>query len=328
VSRETLTVSRQRRGRAFSYLDAAGEPIRDPETVARFRELAIPPAWEEVRLSPDPRAHIQATGLDAAGRLQYIYHPEWQQRRERKKRRHLATLAAALPRIRRRVQRDLGAAAGSRELALAVGVALIDRTAMRVGRERYLAVHGTRGAGTLFARDVSVRGDTVRIQFPAKSGKRAVYDLHDPALTAAIGRLKTIAGRNLLMWRDEAGAARTIRTEGLGAYLREIAGVPIAPKDFRTLHASALAGEALAGLERGVSATARKRQMAEVTRLVAQFLRNTPAVCRASYIAPCLFELFEKDRFEALWVEAAAQANGHGLRQREARLAVLLELAA
>jgi DNA topoisomerase-1 len=328
VSSEALTVSRQRRGRAFSYFDAAGEPIRDREAIRRFRDLAVPPAWQEVRLSPDARSHIQATGVDGAGRLQYIYHAEWQRRRERKKLRQLTMLAAALPRIRRRVRRDLDAEAGSRELALAVGVALIDRTAMRVGRERYLSAHGTRGAGTLFARDVSVHGDRVRIRFPAKSGKQAVYDLDDPVLASAIVRLKAVAGRYLLMWWDETGAARPIRTEGLVAYLHDIAGDRVTPKDFRTLHASALAGEALARLERGETPTRRKRQLGEVVRTVAAFLQNTPAVCRGSYIAPCLFELFESGRLTATWADAAAPPNGHGLRQREARLAALLEAVA
>src|SRR5690606_33073869 len=157
---------------------------------------------------------------------------------------------------------------------------------MRVGRERYLAANGTRGAGTLYARDVSVEGDMVRIGFPAKSGKRASYSIRDGRLADAIGRITTIRGRRLLMYLDDEGSTRAIRTEELNAYIREISGARVTAKDFRTLHASALAAEALAGLPRAPSVSGRKRQMASVTRQVAGFLQNTPIICRKSYIAP------------------------------------------
>ncbi len=158
-----------------------------------------------MRIAANPLAHIQAFGTDAAGRLQYIYHPEWERLRTRHKQQQLALLTAALPRIRRRVRDDLEAESGSKQLALAIGVALIDRTAMRVGRERYLDAHGTRGAGTLYSRDVSVHGDEVRVSFPAKSGKRAIYSFNGPRLARAIETVKSIAGRRLLMYRGDDG---------------------------------------------------------------------------------------------------------------------------
>ena len=325
VGRDDLTIRRRRHGRTFGFIDADGELIRDPEIRERARCLSIPPAWTDVRIAPNPRAHIQAFGTDAAGRLQYIYHPEWEARRTRHKQNQLALLTAALPRIRRRVREDLEAEAGSEQLALAIGVALIDRTAMRVGRERYLDAHGTRGAGTLYSRDVSVDGDEVRVSFPAKSGKRAIYSFNGQHLARAIDAVKSIAGRRLLMYRGDDGKARAIRTEDLNRYLREIAGVAVTAKDFRTLHASALAGEALAKLEPGESATARKRQMAAVTKQVATFLQNTPAICRASYIAPCHYALFEKGRLAAIWAAGGDGANG--VKQREVRLAAVLEAA-
>lgn len=325
VGRDDLTIRRRRHGRTFGYTDADGELIRDPEIRERARGLAIPPAWIDVRIAANPRAHIQAFGTDAAGRLQYIYHPDWEARRVRHRQQQLGLLTAALPRIRRRVHDDLEAEAGSKQLALAIGVALIDRTAMRVGRERYLDAHGTRGAGTLYSRDVSVNGDAVRVAFPAKSGKRASYSFTDARLAAAIVAVKSIQGRRLLMYRDNDGKARAIRTEDLNRYLRDIAGVAVTAKDFRTLHASALAAEALAKLEPGESATARKRQMADVTKQVAAFLQNTPAISRASYVAPCLYALFEKGRLAEMWAAGGDGANG--VRQREVRLAAVLEAA-
>lgn len=323
VGRGDLTIRRRRHGRTFGYIDEAGELIRDAETRERARSLGIPPAWNDVRIAASPRAHIQACGTDAAGRLQYIYHPEWEARRLRRKQQQLSLLTAALPRIRRRVRENLEAEAGSKELALAIGVALIDRTAMRVGRERYLDANGTRGAGTLYSRDVTVKGDEIRVAFPAKSGKRASYGFTDARLARAIERVKTIPGRRLLMYRN--GETRVLRTDDINRYLREIAGAPVTAKDFRTLHASALAGEALARLEPAESMTGRKRQMAEVTRQVAAFLQNTPAISRASYVAPCLYALFDKGRLAELWAAGGDGANG--VRQREVRLAAVLEAA-
>jgi DNA topoisomerase-1 len=325
VTRDALVVRRVRHGSGHAYLDAEGKSWPRGELRARALHLGIPPAWTEVRVAPDPLMHIQACGLDAAGRVQYIYHPDWEKRRARKKQKQLAMLTTALPRIRRRVHDDLGAEAGSRTLALAIGVALIDRTAMRIGRERYLDASGTRGAGTLYSRDVTVEGDTITLNFPAKSGKVASYTLEDAPLAAAIGRVKTIPGKRLLMYRGDDGTAHAIRSEELNRYLREIAGARVTAKDFRTLHASALAGEALARLEPGSSVSARKRQAAGVAKSVAAFLRNTPAITRKSYIAPCLFALFEKATLADLW--AATVERHDGLKVREARLAAVLEAA-
>jgi len=326
IKREDLVVRRMRHGRGHAYFDVEGKPWPAGELRDRAMHLGIPPAWTDVHIAPDPRMHIQACGTDAAGRVQYIYHPEWEARRTRRKQRQLALLTEALPRIRRKVHEDLEAETGSKTLALAIGVALIDRTAMRIGRERYLDARGTRGAGTLFTRDVAVEGDRLTLSFPAKSGKRADYTLEDARLAGAIARVKTIPGKRLLMYRTDEGVAKAIRTEELNRCLREIAGAPVSAKDFRTLHASALAAEALAKIEPGESAAARKRQVADVTRNVAAFLRNTPAITRKSYIAPCLFALFETAKLSDMW---AAVAERHdGLRVREARLAAVLAAAA
>ena len=325
VSRDDLTVRRVRHGRGHACLDADGKTWPAGELRERALHLGIPPAWTEVRVAPAPNMHIQACGLDAAGRVQYIYHPDWERKRTAKKQHQLGLLTGALPRIRRKVSEDLDAEAGSRTLALAIGVAMIDRTAMRIGRERYLDARGTRGAGTLYSRDVAVKGDEIVVSFPAKSGKVASYTLADAKLAGAIGKVKSVPGRRLLMYRDAEGKPRAIRTEEVNRYLRDIAGVPVTAKDFRTLHASALAAEALAKLEPGESVTARRRQVAGVTKSVAAFLRNTPAITRASYIAPCLFSLFEKKTLGEMW---AAVERRDGLRVREARLAGVLEAVA
>lgn len=325
VTRDDLTIERRRNGKGYMLIDASGAKLRDAALRARVRRLAIPPAWQEVHIAADERGHIQALGTDAGGRIQYIYHPDWEARCARHKQRQLAMLSAALPRIRRHAHHDLGAEAGSKELAQAIGVALIDRTAMRVGRERYLDAHGTRGAGTLFTRDVKVTGDRILLGFPAKSGKRATYVVKDSRLTDAVRRIKTVPGPRLLMYRDANGEPRALRTEDLNAYLRELSGANVTAKDFRTLHASALAAEALAKLEPGPSNAARRRQISNVARQVATFLQNTPTIAQQSYIAPCLFQLFEDGKLRPLWEQGGAGKNG--MRQREIRLGVVLEAA-
>jgi DNA topoisomerase I len=326
VARQDLTLTRRRRGKGFCYMDAAGALVCDKAVKARLKSLGIPPAWTDVRIADNPRAHIQALGTDEAGRVQYIYHPDWELRRNGRKQRRLALLTKVLPKVRRKVQADLAAEAGSKQLALAIAVALIDRTAMRVGREKYLQSNGTRGAGTLYAADVRVEGDEVRIAFDAKGGKRAEYSVTDARLADAVARIKTLSGRRLLVYRDEAGKVRPIKTNAINAYLHELAGVEISAKDFRTLHASAMAGEALARMEAGVSASARRRQMAQVAREIADALRNTPMISRKSYIAPLLFQLFDEGKLQDLW--SAPVRTRQGLKQREQRLGTVLEVVA
>ena len=322
VSRADLTISRHKKGAGFSYRDASAGLVGDAVTKVRIKALGIPPAWRDVRIAANPKAHIQALGVDEAGRDQYIYHPDWELRRDGKKLQRLSVLTAALPRLRRRIAEALGAETGSRELALAIAVAMIDKTAMRVGREKYLAANGTRGAGTLYARDVRVSGKEVCMTFDAKGGKRAEYCVMDARLAQAISRIKTLPGKRLLVYRDDAGKVRPIQTGAINDYLRTLSGVDISAKDFRTLHASAMAGEALALLEAGKSQTARRRQMAQVAREVSEVLRNTPAICRKSYIAPCLFKLFDSGKLKDLWDSAGA--GRAGLLAREKRLGVVL----
>jgi len=322
VSRDKLTIVRQKRGRGFCYRDADGALVCDQEVVRRIKALGIPPAWQNVRIAPHERAHIQVLGIDEAGRDQYIYHPQWELRRDGKKQKRLALLTRALPRLRRQLAVDLTAEAGTRTLALAIAVGLIDKTAMRVGREKYLEASGTRGAGTLFSRDVRVSGDEIWIAFDAKGGKRAEYRIVEPALADAVRRIKELPGKRLLVYRDETGKSRPIKTGAINDYLRDLAGVDISAKDFRTLHASAMAGEALAKLEAAASVAGRRRQMSRVAREVSETLRNTPAICRKSYIAPCLFKLFDDGKLKQLW-ESAGRGRV-GLATREKRLGAVL----
>ncbi len=322
VSRTDLTITRQRQGKGYCFRDASGALVSDKETRARAAALGIPPAWRDVRIAPQANAHIQVLGIDEKGRDQYIYHPDWELRRDGKKQKRLAALTSVLPRLRRNVAAGLQGEVGSRDLALAIAVALIDKTAMRVGREKYLEASGTRGAGTLYSRDVVVGDGEIAVTFDAKGGKRAEYKVVDAALTEAIRKIKTLPGKRLLVYRGDDGKVRPIKTGAINEYLRLVAGVEISAKDFRTLHASSLAAEQLAQLDVASSETGRRRQMAQVAKQVSEVLRNTPAISRKSYIAPCLFKLFGDGKLKPIWETAG---NGRaGILTREKRLGVVL----
>jgi DNA topoisomerase-1 len=293
VGAEDLTIRRVRCGRGYIYRTADGRRVRDPEALARFAALAVPPAYRDVRFADNPRAHLQAIGRDGAGRLQYRYHPDWATVRERRKAQRLLRLVQRLPVVRRAVTRHLSAAQPSRAFALASAVELIACTAIRAGDESYARQRGTRGAATLLKSNVRVEGDTVVLTFRAKGGKPVHKEVVAPRLAAAVRRLLGLPGRRLFQYRDESGAVRIVRREDINAFLREIAGVRISLKDFRTLCASAMVLETLARTVPATSARGRRRQVLDAVRSAADALANTPAICRKSYVHETVVTAFE-----------------------------------
>src|SRR5882762_6689942 len=246
VSTDELTIRRKRVGDNFTFVSARGRTIRDPITRARLKRLAVPPAYEDVLYAADPRAHIQAIGRDAAGRLQYRYHSDWEKVRERRKAKRLQRLVEALPRIRRAVNKHLATAEPTREFALSAVIELISCSAIRAGSESYAKANGTRGAATLHKSNVAVGGATVALKFRAKGGKDIDKEFHCPRVASAINVLRTLPGRRLFQYRDEGKTVRFVTAGEVNRFLREIAGVKISLKDFRTLCASGAALEALA----------------------------------------------------------------------------------
>lgn len=294
VERSSLRITRRKAGRGFCYLDAAGRVIRDAEIRARLSSLAVPPAYVDVRYAADPRAHLQAVGRDAAGRVQYRYHPRWEEVRARRKAERLARFADALPRIRRAVVRDLGCPAGTRALALAAVIELVTLTAIRAGEEAYARASGTRGAATLLKSNLRRDGARVVLSFRAKGGRRVVCEIDDPRFRAVVAALCELPGRRLFQYRDDGGAVRPVRAAEVNAYLTDIAGVPVSLKDFRTLVASAGVLDALARTERADSARGRNAQIVAAVHAAAQVLHNTPAICRKSYVLPAVVVAFEE----------------------------------
>jgi DNA topoisomerase-1 len=296
VSTDELTIRRKRKGDSYAFFSATGRPICDPVTIARLKRLAVPPAYEEVLYAADPRAHIQAVGRDAAGRLQYRYHPEWEQVREQRKARRLRRLVEALPRIRRAVNKHLATAEPTREFALAAVIELISSTAIRPGSESYAKANGTRGAATLLKSNITVNGSTVALKFRAKGGKNIDKEFRCPRAAAAINVLRALPGRRMFQYLGADGAPHIVTASDVNAFLREIAGVKITSKDFRTLCASASALEALARIAPAASERGRRRQVKEAVTAVSEELANTPTICRKSYVHQTVVAAFEKGK--------------------------------
>jgi DNA topoisomerase I len=315
--------TRRRSGRGFAYNDPAGQLVRDPELLQRFRDLAIPPAWREVWICPWPNGHLQAVGTDSAGRRQYLYHPEWRRRRDQEKFDSMLAFARALPTIREVTQAQLGqepAGRGepTRQQVLACTVRLLDLGLFRIGGEDYAEENGSYGLATLRREHVTVHaGVTVRFDYTAKGGKRRVVSIPDPTVAAVVATLKRRRGGadddQLFAHRDGDGW-QEVRSQDINLYLKEITGGEFTAKDFRTWHATVLAAVGLAvSVPARRSATGCRRAVSRVVQEVAGYLGNTPTVCRNSYIdprvidrfhagatiAPCLPELVDPDPFRA-----------------------------
>jgi DNA topoisomerase IB len=286
-------IARTRRGRGFTYVDADGARVEDAETLDRIRELAIPPAWEEVWVCPDPFGHIQATGIDAAGRKQYLYHEAWQRRAAARKFESTREFAAALPRLRRAASRDLAREGMPRERALACAVRLLDLGFFRVGGETYAENNESYGVATLLREHVSVTDDEIVFDFPAKSGQRRVQSIRDREVRDAIEamRRRRSGPDDLLVYR-ESDDWHDVRSEEINEYIQEKIGEEFSAKDFRTWHGTVLAAAELAAAEPPGSKSGAERAIREAVKRVAERLGNTPAVCRRSYIDPIVFDRF------------------------------------
>jgi DNA topoisomerase-1 len=321
IATDELTIRRLRHGRGFRYVASDGTPLRGAKS-QRLAALAVPPAYVDVLYAADPRAHIQAIGRDAAGRLQYRYHPDWPRVREMRKARRLAHLAEVLPQIRRSIARHLGASEPTRAFTLAAVIELVARSAIRPGSEQYARLRGTRGAATLLKSNASVYGETVRLCFRAKGGKRVEKEVHAPRLAAAVAVLQKLPGRRLFQYRCENGALHPASAHDVNCFLREIAGAEISLKDFRTLLASVAVLDALARTAPATNKRARRRQVLDAIRQAADDLGNTPAICAKSYVHETVVNAFEDGVLEQ-FAETLRSSRSNGRSEK-----VLAQLAA
>ena len=319
-------VTRRRAGKGFSYRDASGRAV-DAKARRRIKRLVIPPAWTDVWICPDPNGHIQATGRDAKGRKQYIYHPEWRQWREETKFLHVLEFAAALPKLREAVAKDLARRNLSRSLVVATAIRVLDRTLMRVGNDEYARQNQSYGLTTLLTEHIESKGSRIRFSFCGKSGKTFEAELGDRRVRAVLRRLEGLPGQHLFQFVDEDGAPRRITSDDINTYIREASGGDFTAKDFRTWAATVLAALVLLQGEQASGATAAKRNITQAVKHVARRLGNTPAVCRSSYIHPGVLESYRDGSLAALAakLEEIDEKDVEGLLANEKKVLAFLK---
>ena len=285
-------IRRRRAGRSFSYLGTDGRPIRDRSELTRIKVLAIPPAWTDVWIAPDRRAHIQATGRDARGRKQYRYHPRWRAVRDEAKYGRMIEFGKSLPAIRERTAADLARRGLPREKVLATVVQLLEKTLIRVGNEEYARENRSFGLTTMRTRHVDVDRSHVRFHFRGKSGREHSVDVEDRRLAAVVRRCQELPGQELFQYVDDDDVRRTIDSGDVNEYLRDITGRDFTAKDFRTWAGTRIAAMALQAFEAFDSEAQAKRNVVQAIEHVAQQLGNTPAVCRKCYVHPAVVEAY------------------------------------
>jgi DNA topoisomerase-1 len=290
-------ITRHRRGRGFSYSwDATGDRVDDEQTLERIAGLVIPPAWDDVWISPWPHGHIQAVGTDAAGRRQYLYHPDWRRRRDAEKFQRALAFGAVLPDMRRAVARDLAGQGLGEARVLAAAVRLLDIGCFRIGGEAYAREHETFGIATLRREHVTIRGDELDFSYPAKGSVERTLTVRDDAVLEVLAPLRRRRGGSgqLLAWKGDAGWV-DVHSADINTYLKATAGEQFSAKDFRTWSGTVFAAVVLAQVDPiPRSATARRRTATAAVREVSDHLGNTPAVCRASYIDPRVLDHFDQ----------------------------------
>ncbi|HET9879647.1 MAG TPA: DNA topoisomerase IB [Candidatus Limnocylindria bacterium] len=320
-------VRRRRAGKGFTYIGPDGARISDPDRLAWFRRLAIPPAWNDVWIAPIKRGHLQATGRDARGRKVYRYHPRWRAVRDEAKYGRLVEFARALPRIRRATDRDLRRRGTPREKVLALVVRLLEATLIRVGNEEYARENRSFGLSTLRGRHVDVRGNRLTFSFRGKSGREHEIEVVDARLARLVSRLQELPGQQVFQYLDEDGRRQPVDSSDVNDYLREITGQDFTAKDFRTWAGTVAASMALQDYTTFDSDADRKRAVVDAIETVAKQLGNTPTVCRQCYVHPDVIASYmDGTLVDALSRRARGAGRGaHALKPEEAAVLGLLQ---
>jgi DNA topoisomerase-1 len=298
-------IRRRRQGRGFSYRAADGTLIRDRETLARIRALAIPPAWTDVWICPSPNGHLQASGRDARGRKQYRYHERWRTRRGADKFARMLAFGKALPRIRARCDADLARRGVPREKVLAAVVRLLELTLIRVGNDEYARLNRSFGLTTLRDRHARIDGASIRFRFRGKSGRQHEVDLRDRRLAGVVRRCQELPGQELFQYIDEDGVVRDVSSDDVNDYLEAASGERFTAKDFRTWAGTVLAYRALMALQPADGDHAARRAVVQAIQQTADRLGNTPAVARGSYVHPAVVDAYLDGRLRGALVEVA-----------------------
>lgn len=321
-------IARKRTAKGFRYVDAGGKPVRDKDTLARIRALAIPPAWEQVWICAHANGHLQATGRDARGRKQYRYHARWRSVRDEVKYERMLAFGRALPGIRAAVEAALGLPGLPREKVLATVVHLLQVTMMRVGNEEYARENKSFGLTTLRNRHVRIDGSAVEFHFRGKSGVEHRVKVSDRRLARIIRRTRELPGQELFQYIGDDGATHSIGSADVNDYLRSISGEDYTAKDFRTWYGTVLAALALQEFERFDNEAQARKNIVRAIEAVAQKLGNTPTICRKCYVHPAVIEAYldgsELDALRAS-TEREFSADLHALSPEEAAVLALLQ---
>jgi DNA topoisomerase-1 len=284
--------TRKTNGQSFEYFDADGKPISDEQRLLRIKRLAIPPAWTEVWICPSPNGHIQATGRDDRRRKQYRYHDRWREVRDTTKYERLASFGKALPRVEKRVRKDLALPGLPREKVLATVVQLLQQSLIRVGNEEYARENKSFGLTTMQDRHVDVKGSRLRFRFRGKSGRQHDVDVTDRRIARIVSKLQDLPGQSLFQYVDDGGGVHEITSQDVNEYLGEITGECFTAKDFRTWAGTVLATIALNTAGAFETKKQAKANLKHAIGAVAKILGNTPAVCRQCYVHPAVVEAY------------------------------------
>ena len=290
VSDDRPGYTRKKSGDDFDYFDTEGKPIKDEQRLLRIKRLAIPPAWTDVWICPSTNCHIQATGRDARRRKQYLYHERWREVRDENKYDRIIAFGNALPKIRRRVAKDLKLSGLPRDKVLATVVQLLERTFIRIGNEEYARENKSFGLTTMKDRHVEVKGSKLRFRFRGKSGRDHEVDVTDRRIAKIISKLQDLPGQDLFQYVDDDGKVCELSSQDVNAYLREITGEDFSAKDFRTWAGTVLTAIALKAQEKFETKKQAKSNITTAIKAVAAILGNTPAICRKCYVHPEIFK--------------------------------------
>ena len=320
--------TRKPKGDDFEYFDTEGNLIEDEQRLLRIKRLAIPPAWTDVWVCPSANGHIQATGRDARRRKQYLYHERWREVRDENKFDRMIAFGKALPKIRRRVAKDLKLPGLPRNKVLATVVQLLERTFIRIGNEEYARDNKSFGLTTMKDRHVEVKGSKLRFRFRGKSGRDHEVDVTDRRMAKIVAKLQDLPGQDLFQYVDDEGKVRDITSQDVNEYLREITGEDFSAKDFRTLAGTVLTAVALNAQEKFENNKQAKANIKTAINAVAQILGNTPAICRKCYVHPAIFESYlSRQSIDGLkqLTEDALEKENVDLRSSEAAVLKFLE---
>ncbi|MDB6137273.1 MAG: topoisomerase [Verrucomicrobiaceae bacterium] len=308
----------------FVYTKPDGEVVTDETTLAHIKSLVIPPAWQQVWISPYANGHIQATGRDVRGRKQYRYHPQWREARDNTKFHRLMAFAQMLPRIRRQVKRDLSVKGMPRQKVVAAVVRLLETTLIRIGNDEYVRQNKSFGLTTLRNRHVSVTRTKVVFNFRGKSGKQHQISLEDPQMAKLVKRCQDMPGQELFVYEDAEGQVHHIGSHDVNEYLREIAQCEFTAKDFRTWAGTVLAAVALGELGIAAAQTEAKKNIVMAIEAAAMKLGNTPTVCRKCYVHPEVIQAY-LDGTTIATLEREVKAARRVLKAEETAVLALLD---